>query len=1042
MIAFSRKSRLRRTSLVLATMLAIGGGCAVQAAGTDYLGSHAVVGQPMSLHPHDTVLGPLAVAQPTHLAISLKLRHQDQLNAFIADLTAPGSQLQPMTPAQFQNKFAPTHAQAQAVANFLSESGFSNIVIADNRMLVTADGTTATAAAAFGTSFGQVQTANGQLGFANTSTVHVPSNLQGVVLAVVGLQNVYHAHTMFVPANPNAGTQAVTGHNPTEFSSIYGGSGQTTGAGVTVGIITQGKISQTITDLNSFTSQNGLPTVTTQTVNTGGTSNDASGVGEWNLDSQDIVGMAGGQVGKIIFYNIPSLSNSDLTADINTAVNANAAKIINVSLGECETSAQGDGSAASQDQSFQQAVAQGQTFSISTGDSGADECNDGGTTPSWPAASQYVVAAAGTTLNASTTTWNSETVWSGTGGSQSKFEPQPSWQNGLFSGSHRGVADIAFDADPNSGAKVIVNGSIQQIGGTSLAAPLFSGLWSRVIAAKGTNVGFAAPLLYQLPSSDLHDVTSGNNNGSTAGPGYDLATGLGSVKISGAIAHIGGGGGTSNNPPVANFSFTTNGLAASFTDSSTDSDGSIASHAWTFGDGGTSTATNPSHTYSSAGTYSVKETVTDNDGASASKTSSVTVASSGGGSNVLTNGVPATGLSASKGNQVNYTMVVPAGATNLKFVMSGGSGDADMYVKFGSAPTLSSYDCRPYVSGNSETCNISSAQAGTYYVMVNAYATFSGVSLTGSFDVASSNNPPTANFTFSANNLAVSFTDTSSDSDGSIASHAWTFGDGGTSTSANPSHTYASAGTYSVKETVTDNGGLSASKTQSVTVTSGGGSGGGGSLQNGVALTGQSAATNAQLTYTVVIPAGATNLVIAASGGTGDADLYVKFGSAPTLSSYDCRPYQYGNDESCTAASPQVGTYYVMLNAYQAFSGVTIKATWTTGSGGGGNGDTMQNGVPITGLHATKNTFTTAYTLTVPAGQSVATFTISGSSGDADLYVRRGSAPTTSTYDCRPYLTGDNETCTFNAPAAGTYYVSVRAYAAFTGVTLTGSYSP
>ncbi|MGA9335092.1 MAG: PKD domain-containing protein, partial [Rudaea sp.] len=927
MIALSRKTRLRRTSLVLATMLAIGGGCAVQAAGTNYLGSTAVVGQAMSLHPHDTLVGPLAAAQPTHLAVSLKLRHQDQLNAFIAGLTAPGSQQQPMTPAQFKNKFAPTTAQAQAVANFLSESGFSNIVIADNRLLVTADGTTDTAAAAFGTTFGQVQKADGQLGFANTSSVQVPSNLQDIVLAVVGLQNVYQAHTTIVHVDPNSlSPQAVTGHNPTEFSSIYSGSGQTTGAGVTVGIITQGKITQTITDLNSFTSQNGLPTVTTQTVNTNGTSNDSSGVDEWNLDSQDIVGMAGGQVGKIIFYNIPSLSNSDLTADINTAVNANAAKIVNVSLGECETSANGDGSASAQDQSFQQAVAQGQTFSISTGDSGADECGNGGTTPSWPAASQYVVAAAGTTLNASTTTWSSETVWSGTGGSQSTFEPQPSWQNGLFSGSHRGVADIAFDADPNSGAKIIVNGSTEQVGGTSLAAPLFAGLWSRVIAAKGTSVGFAAPLLYQLPSSDLHDVTSGNNGGSTAGPGYDLATGLGSVKISGALADIGsGGGGGGNNPPVANFSFTTNGLTASFTDSSSDSDGSISSHAWTFGDGGTSSSTNPSHTYASAGTYSVTETVTDNDGATGSKTSSVTVSSGGGGgSSVLQNGVAVTGLSATQGNQLNYTMVVPAGATNLKFVISGGSGDADLYVKFGSAPTLSSYDCRPYVTGNSETCTISNVQAGTYYVMLNAYATFSGVSLTGSFTAPVSNNPPTANFSFSANNLVVSFTDSSSDSDGSIVSHAWTFGDGGTSSSTNPSHTYASAGTYSVTETVTDNGGATAAKTQSVTVTAGGGGGGGGSLQNGVPVTGQSGGTGDQLMYTVVIPAGASNLVIAESGGTGDADLYVKFGSAPTLSSYDCRPYLYGNNESCTVASPQAGTYYVMLNGYQAFSGVTI----------------------------------------------------------------------------------------------------------------------
>ena len=101
--------------------------------------------------------------------------------------------------------------------------------------------------------------------------------------------------------------------------------------------------------------------------------------------------------------------------------------------------------------------------------------------------------------------------------------------------------------------------------------------------------------------------------------------------------------------------------------------------------------------------------------------------------NVLSNGVAKTGIGAATGASVNYTMVVPAGATGLKFVTSGGTGDLDMYVKFGSAPTDTVYDCRPYASGNAETCNIATAQAGTYYVRLKAYSTFSGVSLTGSY---------------------------------------------------------------------------------------------------------------------------------------------------------------------------------------------------------------------------------------------------------------------------------------------------------------------
>ena len=95
------------------------------------------------------------------------------------------------------------------------------------------------------------------------------------------------------------------------------------------------------------------------------------------------------------------------------------------------------------------------------------------------------------------------------------------------------------------------------------------------------------------------------------------------------IAHpiVTGSGGV----PVANFTFSTSGLTVSFTDSSTDSGGTIGSRTWTFGDGGTSTATNPSHTYAAAGTYTVTEKVTDSgNGATSTKTASITLSATGG----------------------------------------------------------------------------------------------------------------------------------------------------------------------------------------------------------------------------------------------------------------------------------------------------------------------------------------------------------------------------------------------------------------------------
>ncbi|MCO7224489.1 M14 family zinc carboxypeptidase [Pleionea sp. CnH1-48] len=106
--------------------------------------------------------------------------------------------------------------------------------------------------------------------------------------------------------------------------------------------------------------------------------------------------------------------------------------------------------------------------------------------------------------------------------------------------------------------------------------------------------------------------------------------------------------------------------------------------------------------------------------------------------NELENNVPKTGLSGAQGDQVFFTMQVPADASNLSFNISGGSGDADMYVRFGSQPTTGAYDCRPYRNGNVETCNISNVQTGTYHVMLRGYRAYSGVSLVGSYTAGGS----------------------------------------------------------------------------------------------------------------------------------------------------------------------------------------------------------------------------------------------------------------------------------------------------------------
>lgn len=100
--------------------------------------------------------------------------------------------------------------------------------------------------------------------------------------------------------------------------------------------------------------------------------------------------------------------------------------------------------------------------------------------------------------------------------------------------------------------------------------------------------------------------------------------------------------------------------------------------------------------------------------------------------NELENNVPVSNLSGAQGSQEFYTLDVPSSGGTVTFTISGGSGDADMYVKFGSAPTTSSYDCRPYRWGNNETCSFT-AKKGTYHVMLRGYSSYSGVTLKGAY---------------------------------------------------------------------------------------------------------------------------------------------------------------------------------------------------------------------------------------------------------------------------------------------------------------------
>ncbi|GAA0852049.1 S8 family serine peptidase [Aliiglaciecola litoralis] len=110
----------------------------------------------------------------------------------------------------------------------------------------------------------------------------------------------------------------------------------------------------------------------------------------------------------------------------------------------------------------------------------------------------------------------------------------------------------------------------------------------------------------------------------------------------------------------------------------------------------------------------------------------------------------------------------------------------------------------------------------------------------------------------------------------------------------------------------------------------------------------------------------------------------------------------------------------------------------TGGGSGGGSGVDPVSG-QLTNLSASRRNWL-RYTWDVPAGVSTLTVSISGGSGDADLYMKLGSQPQTNSYDCRPYKNGNNETCTFTNPGSGTWHIGIRAYSTFSGVTMNYSY--
>jgi hypothetical protein len=338
----------------------------------------------------------------------------------------------------------------------------------------------------------------------------------------------------------------------------------------------------------------------------------------------------------------------------------------------------------------------------------------------------------------------------------------------------------------------------------------------------------------------------------------------------------------------------------------------------------------------------------------------------------MTSGVAVSGISVPSGQWRYYCIPVPSGATNLNVTMTG-SGDVDLYTRFGSAPTGSSYACRPYLSGSSESCSQNNPSAGTWWIGLWGY---SGGTVTLAATVTGGSSPtPTRTPT-------------------------------NTSTPGTPTATNTPTNTPAATNTATPGGACAKV------------------ISSASPVTGIPVPQGQWRYYCITVPAGAMGLTIGVTG-TGDIDLYTRFGSAPTGSSYACRPYLSGSTETCQHNNPATGTWWVGLYGY---SGGTVTLTATLTLSGGCT--LLTSGVPLAGVQVNAGQWK-YFCMSVPAGSTHFSANVFGS-GDIDLYTRFGAAPGLSTYDCRPYFVGSSEWCEHAAPSGGTWWIGLYGYAAGT----------
>jgi kumamolisin len=443
------------------------------------------------------------------------------------------------TRAEFAVLHGADPADIAAIETFAHDNGLTVSERSAGRRSVVLRGTAANMQKAFGTTLSHYDMPGGGAYRGRTGSITIPANLQGMITAVLGLDNRPIAKPHLRRA---AAAKAAAGLAPTQVAQAYSFPTGATGAGQTIGIIELGGGYNT-DDLNTYFGGS-APTVTSISVDGGANQPgvDQDSDGEVMLDIEVSGSVAPGA--RIVVYFAPNTDQGFHDA-ITTAVHdtVNNPSVISISWGGSEDSWTTQAANAMLE-ACTDAAGVGVTITAAAGDNGAtDGVSDGKLHVDLPASLPPVLACGGTKLTTSAGAIKSEVVWNelaagegATGGGVSDIFKIPTYQASAavpvqketkFAG--RGVPDVTGDADPVTGYKVRVDGQNTVIGGTSAVAPLWAGLIALINQQLGKPVGFLQPALYQLiGTAAFHQIIKGNNDGYQAGPNWNPCAGLGS----------------------------------------------------------------------------------------------------------------------------------------------------------------------------------------------------------------------------------------------------------------------------------------------------------------------------------------------------------------------------------------------------------------------------------------------------------------------------------------------------------------------------------